>query len=354
MKKIILACWLSAGITLSIPASAGLFSSCDGASKEPRPEWVAKYDYSIAGSYVGVGAAEKDGKDKEEQNKAAENNARTVLVQRIEVTIRADDEQSTRVGKQGVQKDVQSKITVSAEEVLRDLQVKGRWQDPDSCTQYVLLAISKTSVAQAKRERLMKQRLEKFKNLLLVGTDRDKNPDINVRRKHLEDAQALLLETDFSLLPEEIRKEIYAKRLDEAMSHLSRAVAQVKGRMAVFALNQGVTLRSDVIAKMLDQLKASNSNTDRLIADCDNVDDCIKRASERGFNMLALLKADGKVTTSQMGALKGTLTISKTVYDIESHKIVTGPDTVSAQVIGWSNDELDWLAATDKAMQNFK
>lgn len=90
------------------------------------------------------------------------------------------------------------------------------------------------------------------------------------------------------------------------------------------------------------------------MAECSNVEDCIKRANERGFSMLALLKANSRVTTSQMGALKGTLTVSRTVYDIDSRKVLKGPDTVSAQVIGWSNEELDWHAAAEKAMQNFK
>lgn len=354
MGNSIVSAILIVGLSSSMPAWASMFSSCDGTSKEARPEWVSQDDYSLPGFYVGVGSAEMGGKSKDEQNETAKNNARSSLVQRIEVTIRAENEQSTRVSNQAVQNDMHSKVSVSAEEVLRDLQVKGRWKDPETCTQYVLMAINKTSVAQAKREKLMKQRLQKFKLLFAEGTDRDKNRDINVRRKLLEDAQSLLTETDFSLLPEELKKEIYVKRVDDALTQVNKAVSQVKGRMAVFALNQDGSLRSEVIAKMLDRLREDRSNTDRLMADCSNVDDCIKRANERGFSMLALLKANGQVTTSQMGALKGTLTVSRTVYDIESRKVVKGPDTASAQVIGWSNEELDWLAAAEKAMQNLK
>ncbi len=49
--------------------------------------------------------------------------------------------------------DALSKVTVSAEEVLRDLKIKGRWLDKESCTLYTLMAISKQSVAQSKREK---------------------------------------------------------------------------------------------------------------------------------------------------------------------------------------------------------
>jgi len=354
MRHLIVSAILIVGVFSSLPSSAkSLFGSCDGASKEPRPDWVSRDDYSLADYYVGVGSAEIEGKSKDEQMEAAKNNAKSSLVQRIEVTIRAENDQNTRVGSQGVQSDVQSKLSVKAEEVLRDLQLRGRWKDPDTCVQYVLLAITKISVAQSKREKLMKQRMEKVKNLLAEGTDREKNRDINIRRKYLEDAQSLLTETDFSLLPEELKKEIYVKRLSEALAQVNKAVSSVKGRMAVFALDQG-GLRADVIAQILDQLRSNNNNADRLMSECNNVDDCIKRANEGGFSMLALLKTNGQVTTSQMGALKGTLTISRTVYDIESRKVVKGPDTVSAQVIGWSNEELDWHAAAEKAMQNLK
>jgi hypothetical protein len=353
MRKVIVNVAWVIGVSYSMSAwSWGL--SCDTGSKEPKPDWVSNLDYSLPGFYVGVGSSAKEGKSRDEQIKAAENDAKSRLVQSIEVTIKAENVQSTSVSNQGVQKDALSKVMVSAEEVLRDLQIKGRWVDPDSCTQFTLMVISNKSVAQAKHEKTMKSRLAMFKAQLAEGTDSARNRDIKVRRKHLEDAQALLADTDFKLLPEELGKEVYAKRLDEALEQLSKDASQVKGRMALFAINQDGKLRSDVIGKMLDMLRSGDNTTDRLMADCNTVDDCISRAKERGFSVLALLKASSQVVTSQMGSLKGTLTVSRTVYDIESHKIMKGPDTASAQVIGWSDEELDWNAAAEKAMQGLK
>lgn len=354
MWKIFVGAALLIGVSLSLPVWAGLFSSCDAGPDVPRPDWVSKLDYSLPGHYVGVGSAERAGKNRDEQVKAAENNAKSSLVQRIEVTIRADNEQSTRMNNQGVQKDVLSKVTVSAEEVLRGLQIKDRWVDQDTCTHHTLMVISKESVAQAKREKTMKQRMENFKLLLADGTDRNKNRDIKVRRKYLEDAQSLLADTDFSVLPEELNKEIYSKRMSDVLALINKETSQVSGRMALVALNQDGTLRADVIGKLLDQLRSGDNSADRLMADCNTVNDCISRANERGFSKLALLKVGSQVGMSQMGALKGTLTVSRTVYDIESHKVLKGPDTVTAQVIGWSNEELDWLAAAEKAMLSLK
>lgn len=354
MRKVFVGAVMAVGLSSSLSAWSGMFSSCDAGSTEPKPEWVSKLDYSLPGFYVGVGSADKGGKSKEEQTKAAENDAKSRLVQSIEVTIKAENMQSTSVSKQGVQKDASSKVSVSAEEVLRDLQIKGRWVDPESCTHYTLMVISNDSVAQAKREKIMKNRLEKFKAKLAEGSDRDKNRDIKVRRKYLDDAQALLVDTDFSLLSEELGKEVYAKRLSDALAQSNKDASQVKGRVALFAINQDGALRADVIGKMLDQLRSVDSTADRLMADCNSVDDCISRAKERGFTMLSLLKASSQVVTSQMGSLKGTLSVSRTVYDIESHKVLKGPDTVTAQVIGWSNEELDWVAAAEKAMKDLK
>lgn len=354
MRKVLIGAVLTAGVLGSMPAKGGLFSSCDEGPSEPRPEWVRKLDYSLAGYHVGVGSAERDGKSKDEQSRASEDSAKAHLVEQIEVTIKAETEQSTRVSKNSVQYDAMSKVNVTAEEVLRDLKVKGRWLDKNTCTQYTLMAISKESVAQARREKNMKNRLAKFKVQLAEGTDRDKNRDIKVRRKYLEDAQALLADTDFSLLPEELGKEVYLKRMNDALDLLNNEAAQVKGRMALFAITQGDSLHPEIIGKMLDRLRLGDSTVDRLMADCNNVEDCISRAKERGFTMLSMLQASSQVGTSPMGALKGTLTVSRTVYDIESRKVMKGPDTASAQIIGWSNDELDWNAAAEKAMQGLK
>ncbi len=349
MKKIFIILILSGASLISSSAWAGLFTSCDSDLNEPEPDWVSKPDYSLPGYYVGVGSAENDGMSKEQQSKAAENSAKSNLVQRIEVTIRARNEQSTRVSSHGVEKDEASKVTVSAEEVLRDLKIKSRWVDKETCAQYILMVISKEAVAQAKREKTMKNRVEEFKALLVKGADRDKNPDINLRRKYLEDAQALLLDTDFSLLPGEIRKEAFANRLDEAFGLLNKEALQTKGHTALFAINPDTSIHPEVIGEMLDKLRSGDNS-----ADCNTVDECISRAKERGFSKLALLVASSQVSAGQMGALKGTLTVSRTVYDIESRKILKGPDTVSAQVIGWSNDELDWNVAAGKAMQDLK
>jgi hypothetical protein len=105
---------------------------------------------------------------------------------------------------------------------------------------------------------------------------------------------------------------------------------------------------------MLDDLRSAEHASDRLMAECDSVDECIHRAQERGFTRLALLKAGSQVGTSPMGARKGVLTVTRTVYDIESHRVVKGPDTATSQVIGWSDAELDWDAAAAKVMRELK
>lgn len=342
--------FLLSALFISQPAWAGLFSSCEGASKEPRPEWVSKLDYSLPGFYVGVGSAGKEGKNREEQIKAAASNAKSNLAQGIEARIISENKQLTQVNKQGVQQDAQSNVTVSAEEVLRGLKTKDQWIDKDTCSVYTLVVISVDSVKQAKREKSMKLKFEKFKELLAEGEDRNKNQDIKLRRNFLENAQATLADIDLSLLQEEAQGKVYVKRLNDAIILMNKETSQVRGRMALVALNTDGTLNAGVMGKMLDQLRASDIPTERLLGACSTEDDCKTMAARRGFSKLALLKAASKVEISQMGARKGTITIIRTVYDIDNHK-QQGPHTVSAQVIGWSNEELDWAAAAEKAMQ---
>ena len=344
--------WVCA-LIVSLPAWPGIFSSCDSASKEPRPDWVSQPDFSLTGFYVGVGSAENDGRSEHQMSNDSENDAKKHLVEQIEVKIQSENEQSTSVSNQNVRKDALSKVKVSAEEVLHGLNVKSRWVDKENCTHYTLMVISKESIFQTKQEKIMKIRLELFKTELAEGSDHGKNPAISVRRKHLETAQALLAETNFNYLPDDLTKDAYTKQLTDAQALLSKESSQTQGRMALFAINKGGTLHENVIGKMLDQLRSDDDKTDRLMADCHQQEECIDHAKERGFTKLTLLTASTRVDTSSMGTLKGTLNISITVFDVESRKILKGPDTASSEVIGWQKAELDWENAAEKAMQTF-
>lgn len=354
MRQIWVGAVLIAGLAVSLPGWAISFSSCDGASTEARPAWVSSPDYSLPGYQVGVGSATKDGKSKDEQRAASESDAKRHLVQHIQVTIKAEDEQSTRVSNQSVFKEASSKVTVSAEEDLRGLKIKNSWVDRDTCTYYTLMVISTESLAQTKREKVMKIRMAKFQEWLEAGTNDKKNRDIKVRLKYLEDAQALLPEIDFTLLPDEIGEGIYTKRLDAALTQVHKEAAKARGRMALFALNEDRSLNADVLGRMLDQLRSGDIPTDRLMAECASPQECISIARDLSYTMLTLLNVSSQVVTSQMGSLKGTLTVSRTVYDLDSSKAVRGPDKASTQVIGWGREELDWGTAAEKAMQSLK
>lgn len=353
MKNIILSATLLTAISFAMPAWSSFFSSsCESGSDEPKPEWVSKPDYSLPAFYVGVGSSDKS--DKADRQKESEMLAKRDLVEHIEVTIKAENEQSTSVNNQRVQKDALSKVTVSADEVLRGLEIKSRWVDKDSCMQYTLMVISKKAVEQTKHEKTMRNRLTKYKELFAGGTNRDKYPDINDRSKELEDAQALLAETNFALLPEENGKAFYEKQLNEALSIINKERSQSKDRMALFALNKDHYLSEGVIGKMVDELRTADQSTDRLMESCDEELDCIKAAKNRGFTKLTLLISSCQVGVSQMGSLKGTLKVTKKVYNLDSRKMLEAPRTMSAEVIGWSNEELDWSAAAGKVMQGLK
>jgi hypothetical protein len=355
MKKNMMGLAYLLAMLVTSTAWADLFNSCDGASKTPMPEWVSKPDFSLKGFYAGVGSADKVDANKkvrvnEDRLRLSEENAKKRLVEAIEVKIIAETKQDTQVNGQTVKQESQSKITASSEEVLRGLKIKEQWLDKDTCTQHTLMVISEDAVKQAKRERLMKTRFELFKVKLADGEDRNTYSDINVRRKLLEEAQSLLADTDLNLLQEAEQGKVYAKRMSEAMARLVGEMSQVKGRMAMVALNADGSLKPKVIGKMLDQLKALDNTADRLMDECSTDEECQRLASSRGFTKLALLKASSNVGISPMGSLKGTLTITRIVYDLEKHKRLP-PQTVSAFVIGWGDEEMDWLSAVEKAMQ---
>lgn len=345
---------LTAGMAAS-PAWASFFSSCEAGSDAPKPEWVSKVDFALPGYYLGVGVAEQNGEPIEERRKASETEAKSHLVEQIEVNIRAENQQSTQVtNNKDVQSVASAKVVVSAEEVLRDLKIKDRWVDKKTCAVYTLMVVSKDSVAQTRREKLMRTRLAKVKALLASGTDRDHNPNARVRWQMLDEARVLLDEIDFALINEAYSKAAYAKDIADALAVAGSQITETTGRVAVLALNEDRKIPPELLGRMLDQLRAADHMMDRLMVACMSVEECLAKAKDHGFGTLALLKVDSRVETSNMGALKGTLQATKTIFDTDSRKVVSGPAIGSAQVIGWGNEDLNWATAADKVMQDLK
>jgi|GEM_PF-4108671 hypothetical protein len=344
MRNFLLSATLAMGVLFSLPASPGLFSSsCDDGSTGPKPEWV-KDGYGETNNYVGVGWSAKS--DKSERQHEAETLATQHLTDSIKVEASSVNEESTSVSNQRVKKDALSKMTVRSKAVLRDLRTKDHWVDKETCILYILKVANKNAADQASL-------LATFKEKLDAGIDRDKNPAINDRRKNLEDAQVVFTDINFALFPDENRK-IYDKQLKDAFAAIVKESLQSKDRMALFALNKDHNLNEGVIGKMLDKLRAADQSADRLMDGCDEEEACIKAAKNRGFNRLTMLISNCQVGVSQMGSLKGILKVTKKVYDLDSRKVLETPRTTSAEVIGWSNEELDWSAAADKAMEGLK
>lgn len=348
---------LTSSVVLSSIIAVPAFSSCESASTTPKPEWL-KMDYSIPGHYMSVGIAEKSDKSLEEQRKISENDAKAHLAEEIEVTIESKFEGQTKVINNLVDQFASKNIKVSTIEVLHDLKIKAQWTDKENCTLYTLVSISNESVAHAKAVKLHKNRLEGMKELLDRGSDKETYKEARVRQQYLEDAQLIFSEIDFTLLRETNMNSatssqfVYSHKITEALSNVRNEITQSKGRTALFAINPDGKIPAEVIEKMLDQLRAENTKADRLMVTCSAASECLDRAKERGFEILTWLKIDGRVETSNMGALKGIVSVSKTNYDITHRNIINQPLNASAHVIGWGNDEVNWASAAEKALQN--
>jgi hypothetical protein len=351
MKKILLSVAVAAGCLLFTVSAWSYSSRCEDGSKSPKPAW-AMDGYSEADYYVGVG--QSDNADKSKRQAESESNATQNLTEHIELKISTVTEQSTSVINHQVQNDALSKVTASADEVLRGLEIKSRWVDKETCTLYTLKVVSKKAVELAKNEKSMKTRLAQFKVLLAEGSNRAKTPDINKRRKYLEDANGLLADTDFLLLPEENNKAFYEKQLKKETAELDREAKLAKDRTALFVINKDHSLNDGVIGTMVDHMKSRDQSTDRLMADCEQEQECIQVAKEHAFSKLTLLIANCQLSTSAMGSLKGTLTVTKTTYDLDSHKVLDGPRSTSAEVIGYGNTQLNWGDAAEKVVRDLK
>lgn len=352
MKKIHCLIFLFAAfLLLPVMVEAGMFSSsCDYMIEVPKPSWVEP-GYGRAGFYTGVGMA-VERKGFEELKKDSEQEALGKLAQNISVQIKSTYSENIREssgkGSRGSSSDVSLSTEVRAEQLLRDVKVESQWLDRKQCILWTLVVIKKETVERIRKELVMKERLEEVKELLAKTDDRSATPDVKRRSKYLTDAERLLGEIDFAYLQGEMSREAYIARLLKARSEVKDEAAKTKGRTLIASLAIDGEAPEAIVGKILDHIKIGTSNADRLLGACADMNDCIRRAADRGFSRLAVVKVRTRVETTAMGALKGTLSVDKTDYDVESGKVLSGPDNAFAQVIAWSADDLNWDAAADK------
>lgn len=329
--------------------------SCDIKEKTPRPEWVGgDADYSLPGYYVGVGVAEKNDDDSiDKRRKLAESNAKLAMVGQIEVKIRAENTSNQEVTNNDVNQYASSKVIAESEEVLRGLETK-HWDDVDNCKLYVLVKVSKDAVVLAKKEKLLNARFEKLEELFSLMLNEDATPQARERMGYWKDANHLFKEIDFKLIDKELEQKKYAEKMAIAFAILNKEIGETEGRTAVYVQKINEDISPAISRRIVDQLHAADNKADFFSADCDTAEDCILKAKKRGFATLAWLSVDTRVEESSMGALRGTLSVSKTTYNVANSQIMEGPAKDSAQVMAWGHDELDWFSAADKVMQNLK
>lgn len=338
-------------VMLTTTLQAGWFSSCKIASPQPKPQWVANMDYALPGFYVGIGSAEKNDQDNEVQRKSSEDNAKLHLTEQIEVTVSSKMDKSTEVKKDSVNKQIKNEVSISTDEILHDLIISDQWIDGDTCTYYTLVKISDASVMLIKHEKLARKRLELIKSLLQLGTDHQKVRNLAKRLKYLEEAESVLIQTDFSLIAEPYAKSMYGKKIADALLDAHQDLVERQASLAIIAYNPDKKISSELITKIINGLIDNKIKSQRLMVECTLADECLDKAKEEGYIKLAWLKVDTLIETSNMGALKGTLNIYKALYNVNSVRPIEDPLIASAQVIGWGSDELNWESATEKAIQ---
>lgn len=330
--------------------SAGLFSSCRVQNPTPKPIWVSKPDYSIAGHYVGIGSSNSEDKAQKE----SEKNALANLVEQIEVTISSSQQHSTTVKNDKLTSQANTSITTNSKEILRDFRIKERWIDPTDCSAYTLVTVSRASVERTKQEKIAQERLMALKSSLLKGTDSSFTASPKLKLEHLQEAKQMLDTINFSITDEPNSKELFAKKITTAIAKTEKEVADISKRTAVFINVKSKTTPAELVQMFYSKLQLENQAVEFSSIECLNLENCLTKAASNNFETFTWIDLSSTVETKPTGVQKGSLQMTQTLFSTTTKLATKPPLTAVGHVIGWDGEALNWEPAVIKVAKGAK
>lgn len=326
---------------------AGFFDSCSIPSMQdkPKPVWV-KDGWSKSGYYSGVGRIDKR-KDAEEWIKSAEQAAINSAAQQISIDVKSKFRDEMGKGsqdyKQKFEQDISLVVETSVKENLRGLSIADKWLDKDDCVLFALAQIPEESVESTRKFQKILYFYDSAGGLL-------KNQNKKVALEYLNDALAMLGEVNFKYLPESEGRTHWQTKLEREIERLKGDVGSNAEKTLVFPLRIGQNVEKVIVERVVGAIKTAVRKGERLAGNCDNTGSCLDVAYGQGYSNLALVKIERQITQSPTGAFKGTLRVEATVYDAQKRSVVKGPVEEYGQVVGWTEESLDWKMAADKVL----
>lgn len=332
---------------IGVRSSEAFFDGCSipSMTDKPKPEW-ANDGWRKPGFYVGVGRVDKR-RNTEEWIHAAEQAAINNLSRTISVTVESSfkDEmrQTSKEYKQKFEQDIKQVVETSVKENLRGVVITDKWLDKDNCVLWAVAEISQESVESTRK-------FQKVTYYYDSAGDLVKKQNKKVALEYLKDAMALLDGINFKYLPDAGGKPHWQSKLEREIDRLKGDVGSNTEKTLVSPLNVGKDVDKTIVEKVVGTIKAKMKRGERLLGSCESLDTCLDIASGQGYAHLALVKVEQQMTQSASGSYKGTLRVEVTVYDAAKRSVLKGPAEEYGQVVGWSEESIDWKMAADKVL----
>ena len=203
---------------------------------------------------------------------------------------------------------------------------------------------------------IMKVKFNRMHDLYDKGTENKEVRNLNNKIELLSNALSLLDELDFKILQEERKSDFYQQKFNAEIARFKNKLDQNRSRILISHLLQSDKLSQGEVDKIIGHMMSLSNNIIRLSKGCDIVEHCRNISREKGFGRLALVKMNKDIKQSSMGAYKGTLSVEVTFYNVqpENDTIIKGPVFTFGQVMGWTEENLNWDEAIGKIIKSNK
>jgi hypothetical protein len=320
---------------------------CNALQATPQPDWIASHQ-PLPGYASGIGTA-AIGSDLNASRAAARTSALSDLAQNIATHISSEitiiRQQGGSASRETTHSEILNTLRARSDLGLEAIEVADQWTDRATCQLWLRLKVPEAQVATARARQLARYTWQAAEANYQRASDT--TLPLGDRQQAIGQARRQLATIEFHHLPDQS-----ATAAQQRYQQLEQQLQQQSDANALVILLHPpsplpIASQNELITRLSHGSRATHLTT----LECDTPHHCLQRVKPLNARRLLLLTTKTETQPSQMGSQHATLTLSATLYDVASQRLLYHLAPQSGRLLTFNRDNLPWSQAIDRLMQ---